>query len=95
MDEFKDKEGLHYKADLKATSKTPAPHMINSGSHNMIRGQQASSIGDLHSRKNHNELSKMSLNFGGGGSRSNLSSIVHLEEVSQGYYSIDKQEYRL
>lgn len=37
----------------------------------------------------------MSLNFGGGGSRSNISSIVHLEEVSQGYYSIDKQEYRI
>ena len=39
----------------------------------------------------------MSLNFGGGGggSKSNISSIVHMEEVSQGYYSIDKQEYRL
>ena len=37
----------------------------------------------------------MSLNFGGGGSRSNISSIVHLEEISQGYYSIDKQEYRI
>ena len=95
VDEFKDKEGLHYKADLKATSKTPGPNMINTGSNNMMNRQQTNSIGDLHSRKNHNELSKMSLNFGGAGSRSNISSIVHLEEISQGYYSIDKQEYRL
>lgn len=33
VDEFKDKEGLHYKADLKATSKTPGPNMmVHSGS---------------------------------------------------------------
>ena len=37
-------------------------------------------------------MSKASLNFGGA---SNISSIVHLETVSAGYYSIDKQEYRL
>ena len=32
VDEFKDKEGLHYKADMKATSKTPGPNMLISGS---------------------------------------------------------------
>ena len=52
--------------------------------------KNSSSIGDL---RKANELSKVSLNFGG--SRSNLSSIVHLEEVSNGHYSIDKQEYRV
>ena len=30
IDEFKDKEGLHYKADMKATSKTPGPNMLGS-----------------------------------------------------------------
>ena len=54
------------------------------------KNAKSSSIGDL---RKANELSKVSLNFGG--SRSNLSSIVHLEEVSNGHYSIDKQEYRL
>ena len=47
--------------------------------------KQTNSIGDLLSRKQPNDLSKMSLNFGGGGSRSNLSSIVHMEEVSVGH----------
>ena len=32
VDEFKDKEGLHYKADMKATSKTPGPNMLISAS---------------------------------------------------------------
>ncbi len=36
----------------------------------------------------------MSVNFGHR-SGSNLSSIVHMEEVSAGYYSIDRQEYRV
>lgn len=34
VDEFKDKEGLHYKADMKATSKTPGPNMLIGGSLN-------------------------------------------------------------
>jgi hypothetical protein len=37
----------------------------------------------------------MSINFGGHGSRSNISSIVHLEEVSAGYYSIERLEHRV
>ena len=36
VDEFKDKEGLHYKVDMKATSKTPGPNLINTGSVNMV-----------------------------------------------------------
>ena len=39
VDEFKDKEGLHYKADMKATSKTPGPNMINTGSNNLAYRQ--------------------------------------------------------
>ena len=88
VDEFRDKGGLHYKDGMKATSKTPglkASKQIAANS-----AARRSSIGDMKP-----ELSKMSLNFGGGGSRSNLSSIVHMEEVSMGYMSIDKQEYRL
>ena len=37
-------------------------------------------------------LSKVSLNFG---SRSNLSSICHMEEISEGRASIDKIEYKI
>ena len=36
VDEFKDKEGLHYKVDMKATSKTPGPNLINTGSNIMV-----------------------------------------------------------
>ena len=84
FDEFKDKSGLHYKPDMRATSKTPGLERAQ----NSFR--QHSSIGDLHGRRQ--DMSKASLNFGGA---SNISSIVHLETVSAGYYSIDKQEYRL
>ena len=79
FDEFKDKNGLHYKPNMRVTSVTPVLEKAS----NSIR--QHSSIGDLHGRKQ--ELSKASLNFGGA---SNISSIVHLETVSAGYYSIDK-----
>ena len=72
-----------------ATSKTPGlvPNKQQVGTHSVGR---RSSIGDFK-----REGSKLSLNFGGGGSRSNLSSIVHMEDVSAGYMSIDRQEYRL
>ena len=39
--------------------------------------------------------SEKSMNFGPGGSKSNISSIVHMEEVSAGRNSIDRQEYRI
>ena len=72
--------------------KSDLDRITNNNWHNESgpKNAKSSSIGDL---KKANELSKVSLNFGG--SRSNLSSIVHLEEVSNGHYSIDKQEYRL
>ena len=73
---------------MKTTSKTPG---LNPSKHiGTYSAARRSSIGDAKQ-----ELSKNSLNFGGGGSRSNLSSIVHMEEVSMGYMSLDKQEYRL
>jgi len=87
VDEFNDKNGLHYKGSLKGTSKTPGPPNIGS------LKQHRSSIPDLKDGK-YNEMSKMSANFGIR-SGSNLSSIVHMEEVSAGYYSIDRQEYRV
>lgn len=87
VDEFNDKNGLHYKGSIQATSKTPGPPNIGS------LKQHRSSIPDLKDGKYH-EMSKVSVNFGIR-SGSNLSSIVHMEEVSAGYYSIDRQEYRV
>lgn len=74
VDEFKDAEGLHFKAGLKLTSKTPGLNPSLS-----LKTGRRVSVGEL--RK---DASKMSLNFGGLGSRSNISSIVHMEEVSAG-----------
>ena len=84
VDEFKDEEGLHYKGSKLPTSKTPGPNLINN------RGSISNS--ELHGRKYPIDLSRLSLNFGGGGSKSNLSSIVHMEEVSAGHLSIERQE---
>ena len=87
VDEFNDKNGLHYKGSIQVTSKTPG--LPNIGS----LKQHRSSVPDLKDGKYH-EMSKVSVNFGIR-SGSNLSSIVHMEEVSAGYYSIDRQEYRV
>lgn len=89
VDEFTDVGGLHYKGNIVSTSKTPG---LNPSKHiGANSAARRASIGDMP-----RDISKMSLNFGGGaGSRSNLSSIVHMEEVSAGYMSIDRQEYRL
>ena len=63
-------------------SKTPVPQLSGTNSMEDLRDIQRL-------RAN---LSKASLNFG---SRSNLSSICHIEEISEGRASIDRQEYKL
>ena len=70
-------------------SKTPNPPELTSsmrltGIAEIIQPEQ----------KKYQELSKASLHFPRSGSHV-LSSIVHMEEVSQGQGSIDRQEYRL
>ena len=87
MDEFKDRSGLHYKQGLRLTSQTPNPPELHNSS------RQFGAIADLGANK-YQELSKASLHFPRSGSNL-LSSIVHMEEVSAGYYSIDRHEYKL
>ena len=63
-------------------SKTPIPQLSATNSMDDLRDIQRL-------RAN---LSKASLNFG---SRSNISSICHIEEISEGRASIDRHEFKL
>jgi len=80
VDEFIDTSGLHFKGSRKGESKTPGPPNLT----NSFRKHHASVDAGLNKYK---EMSRVSLNFPRSGSH--LSSIVHLEEVSAGYYSIE------
>ena len=75
LDEYADIVGN--KAAKQVASKTPVPQMSATNSAGDLRKVQ--SIAD--------NLSKVSLNFG---SRTNISSICHIEEISEGRASIDR-----
>ena len=82
LQDYPDIESSKVLKNVTGPSKTPVPQLSATNSMEDLRDIQRL-------RAN---LSKASLNFG---SRSNISSICHMEEVSEGRASIDRQEYRL
>ena len=77
LQEYPDIEGSKVIKNAAGPSKTPVPQLSATNSMDDLRDIQRL-------RAN---LSKASLNFG---SRSNISSICHMEEISEGRASIDR-----